>query len=161
MVARRRSRSSPVRTLLPSTRSAWLVCSGAGLCESPVFYSTETYAREYIAECQEGYKVAWRFFEWQATIPTGTSIDISLQTKAEDDADYEPAPAVLLDSITESSDPATWVHGTDTVDEVLSDAEIGSLSYLKVSMTFNPNADGNIAPVLTAWRQNYDCLPAE
>ncbi|HEX2876125.1 MAG TPA: hypothetical protein VHP33_32965 [Polyangiaceae bacterium] len=138
-----------------------LVCSGAGLCEDPVFFSTETFAREYVAECQDGYKVAWRSFEWQATIPAGTSIDISVQTKNEDDADYLPATGVLLDSITDSTPAATWVHGTETVDEVLSDAEVGSLAYLKVSMTFNPNPDGNSTPTLNAWRQNYDCLPAE
>lgn len=138
-----------------------LVCSGAGLCENPVFYSTETFQREYVAECQDGYKVAWRFFEWQATIPTGTSIDLSVQAKNEDDADYAPAAGVLLDSITDSTPAATWVHGADTVDEVLSDAEVGSLAYLKVSMTFNPNSDGNSTPILNAWRQNYDCLPAE
>ena len=33
------------------------MCNGAGLCANPVFYSTETYEREYLAECPDGYKV--------------------------------------------------------------------------------------------------------
>jgi len=138
-----------------------LVCNGAGQCANPVFYSTRTYEREYIAECPDGYKVAWRFFEWQATIPTGTSIDLAVQTKPEDDSLYEPDPAVTIGSIDETTTAGEWAHGLATVDEVLEDAEVGSRAYLKVSMTFNPDVNGQISPVLTAWRQNYDCLPAE
>lgn len=138
-----------------------LICNGAGQCASPVFYSTETYEREYIAECADGYKVAWRDFEWQATIPTGTSIDLAVQTKPEEDALYEPDPGASLDSISETTMAGEWVHGSTTVDEALASADVGSRSYLRVSMTFNPDADGQISPVLTAWRQNYDCLPAE
>jgi len=138
-----------------------LVCNGSGQCANPVFYSTETFEREYIAECPNGYKVAWRFFDWQATIPTGTSIDLAVQTKPEDDAAYEPDPAVALDSISATTMAGAWVHGDETVDEVLASADVGPRSYLRVSMTFNPDVDSQISPVLTAWRQNYDCLPAE
>jgi hypothetical protein len=138
-----------------------LVCNGSGLCANPVFYSTQTFEREYVAECDPGYKVAWRFFEWQATIPDDTSIDLSVQTKSQDDAVYEPVAGASLGSITETTTAGEWVHGDDTVDEVLASADVGSRSYLKVSMTFNPDSDGTISPLLSAWRQNYDCLPAE
>jgi len=138
-----------------------LVCNGSGMCANPVFYSTQTFEREYVAECDPGYKVAWRFFEWQATIPDDTSIDLSVQTKSQDDAVYEPVAGASLGSITETTDAGEWVHGEDTVDEVLASADVGSRSYLKVSMTFNPDSDGTISPLLSAWRQNYDCLPAE
>jgi hypothetical protein len=138
-----------------------LVCDGAGQCASPIFFSTETFEREYVAECPPGYKVAWRFFEWQATIPNDTSIDLEVQTKPKEDAAYEPVPSVALDSIVESSAPTKWVHGTVTVDEALASENVGSRAYLKVVMTFNPNNDGNVSPILHAWRQNYDCLPGE
>jgi hypothetical protein len=138
-----------------------LICSGAGRCADPVFYSTETFEREYVAECAPGYKVAWRFFEWQAAIPDGTSIDLQVQTKFEDDATYAPVPGVALDSIIASSPAGAWVRGSLTVDEALATKGVGSRAYLKVAMTFNPNNDANSSPNLRAWRQNYDCLPAE
>jgi hypothetical protein len=138
-----------------------LICSGAGQCANPVFYSTETFEREYLAECPAGFKVTWRFFEWQATIPDGTSIDLAVQTKHEDDAPYAPVPGAALDSIVDSSAAGKWVHGSLTVDEALATKDVGSRAYLKVAMTFNPNNDGNVSPSLRAWRQNYDCLPAE
>jgi hypothetical protein len=126
-----------------------------------VFYSTQTFEREYVAKCAAGFKVAWRFFEWQATIPDGTSIDLSVQSKPQDDAIYEPTFGADLGSISETTAADEWVHGEDTVDEVLASADVGSRSYLKVSMTFNPDADGTTSPLLSAWRQNYDCVPAE
>jgi hypothetical protein len=138
-----------------------LICAGTGQCASPIFFSTETFEREYVAECPAGYKVAWRFFEWQATIPNGTSIDLEVQTKSKDDAAYVPVPSAGLDSITVSSPPDKWVHGTLTVNEALATKNVGSRAYLKVAMTFNPNNTGNVSPILRAWRQNYDCLPGE
>jgi hypothetical protein len=138
-----------------------LICTGTGQCASPVFFSSETFEREYVAECPPGHKVAWRFFEWQATIPDGTSIDLRVQTKREDDAAYVPVPSVALDSIVESSAPDKWAHGELTVDEALATESVGSRPYLKVAMTFNPNDGGNVSPILRAWRQNYDCLPGE
>jgi hypothetical protein len=138
-----------------------LICNGSGTCANPVFYSTETFEREYVAECPDGFKVAWRFFEWQATIPSGTSIDLSVQSKPQDDASYEPAGGVAMASISETTTADEWVHGDETVDEALASADAGSRAYLKVSMTFNPDPSGTTSPLLSAWRQNYDCLPAE
>ena len=140
---------------------AGLLCDGSGKCANPIFYATQTYQREYVASCPTGTKVAWRFFEWQATIPADTSIDLAVQTRATTADTHQPVTPVVLGSITASTSGSVWEHGSSTVDEVLSDADVPSLDRLLVSMTFRPPSDGSTTPELDAWRMLYDCMPAE
>jgi hypothetical protein len=138
-----------------------LICGGSGTCTNPEYYSRQSYQREFIAGCPSGTKVAWRFFEWQATIPTGTSIALAVQTRASLADTYRPATALSLGSISASTSGTTWVHGTSTVDQVLVAAAVPSLDRLLVTMTFNPKSDGSVTPELDAWRMQYDCMPGE
>jgi hypothetical protein len=138
-----------------------LLCDGSGKCTNPTYYAVQTYQREYVASCPAGTKVAWRFFEWQATIPVNTSIDLAVQTRAETTDSYQPTTAVVLGSITASTSGSVWEHGPSTVDQVLSSADVPSLDRLLVSMTFKPPSDGSTTPELDAWRMLYDCMPGE
>jgi hypothetical protein len=138
-----------------------LICAGTGKCSNPEFFNTVTYQRQYQAICPSGTRVAWRFFEWQSTIPSGTSIDLSVQTKRKATDSYVPATALSLGSITSTTAAGVWARGTTTVNQVLTAASLVSMDYLLVSMKFKPNSAGDAAPSLSNWRQNYDCVDAE
>jgi hypothetical protein len=138
-----------------------LVCGGASKCINPDYFVKQTYQREFVASCPTGTKVAWRLFEWQSTIPVGTSIDLAVQTRTTTTDPYQPAMAVALGSISTSVGGTSWGSPASTVDQVLSAATVPSLDRLLVSMTFNPTSDGATTPELDAWRMGYDCKPAE
>jgi hypothetical protein len=138
-----------------------LICGGSGTCTNPDYYTQRSYQREFVAGCPSGTKVAWRFFEWQATIATGTSIALAVQTKALSTDTWRPTTALALGSISATTTGTTWVHGASTVDQVLTAAKIPSLERLLVTMTFNPRSDGSATPELEAWRMQYDCMPGE
>ncbi|MFO7177664.1 MAG: hypothetical protein DIU78_003090 [Pseudomonadota bacterium] len=141
-----------------------LVCpDGGGLCvrEPPKLFETLSYSREYVAECPAGTAVAWRFFEWQATLPPNTSIQFFVETKGDADDTYRPEAALLAATATTTTPNGAWDRGETTVNELLRAEGIASLPYLRVTMTFNPNPAATAAPTLNAWRQIYDCVPAE
>jgi hypothetical protein len=140
-----------------------LICGGAKTCVNPLFYATKTYQREYIASCPTGTQVVWRFFEWQATIPASSSIDLYVQTKVTATDAYAPATPVLMASISTTTATNVWAHGALTADDALKLASpsVGSQAYLLVTMTFKPDSTATLSPVLTNWQQNYDCLDAE
>ena len=141
-----------------------LTCpDGGGTCLSipvPIF-ETQTFEREYVMTCPSSSSVKWRFFEWQATLPTGTSIDFAVQTKQAAGDVYAPATPLPLATATSSTPAGVWVHGASTTEEVLASADLSSRDHLLVRMTFNPDAGGMVAPTLNGWRQIYDCVPAQ
>lgn len=141
-----------------------LICpDGGGVClrlDSPVF-EQQVFTREYAAVCPDATLPEWRFFEWQATVPSGSSIDFSVQTKEKASDSYEPSMPLDVASAATTTPAGAWHRGSDTVDQVLDDASLVSGHYLLVTMTFNPDAGGNEAPTLHAWRQIYDCVWAE
>lgn len=137
---------------------------GGGACFAPPIpiYETQVFQREYIADCPQDAQVEWRFFEWQATIPDGTSIQFFVQTKEDPDDDYLPDNEALVSTADETTTPAdTWYRGPETVHEVLEDEGLTSRTYLLVTMVFNPDDTGTLSPTLNKWQQIYDCMPAE
>jgi hypothetical protein len=141
---------------------------GGGFCLTvpppPVtIFTQQTTTREYVANCPHGTQAKWRFFEWQATVPTGASIVFSVQTKATAAATYQPAMPILLSTATPASGtgPGIWYRGPSTVEQVLATAmpPVASGDYLRVGMTFNPTM--MVSPRLHEWRQIFDCVPAE
>jgi hypothetical protein len=141
-----------------------LTCpSGGGLCihEPEPLFETQVYPREYVAECPYGSVPKWRFFEWQATIPSGASVQFFVQTKQEVGDSYQPALALLSSTATTTTASNQWQRGPNTVAHVLGEAGLPSWKYLLVSMVFNPNATGTEAPTLQAWRQIHDCEPGQ
>jgi hypothetical protein len=150
--------------------------AGGGVCFIPPLptvpsYGVATTTRDYVANCPTGTQPAWRHFEWQATTPTGTSIDFRVQTSPDPmTTAYTPAPPGRLLATAQvammpvsASGPGTWYRGSQTVDQVLASATppLPSWNYLRVVMRFNPNMAGSAAPTLHQWRQIYDCLPAQ
>ena len=114
------------------------------------------------ATCPDGTDPKWRYLEWQATIPTGTSIVFEGQTKATAAATYAPTPTLaLLGTASATTAAGTWTRSSTTVEAALSAAGLTSRAYLLVTMTFKPNGTGSAAPTLNNWRQIYDCVPAE
>ena len=141
-----------------------LSCPAAGgLCFNPttVVYTPQTYTREFVGTCPAGTHPVWRYFQWQATIPTNTSIAFSAQTKELAADTYAPAVPLNIGTATVSTPTPSWSQGPSTVDSVLVGAGLASKQYLLVSMLFTPNAGGSLAPSLQAWQQNYDCLASE
>jgi hypothetical protein len=122
-----------------------------------------TFTRDYQAVCPPGNKVVWQFFSWQATVPSGTDITFSAQT-ANDQLGLDTAAKVGAGKATDTTTPAgTWGHDAHTVDWHLANDISGnalkSLSWLRVSMQFNPL--NRSTPLLTSWRQAFDCIPYE
>ncbi len=133
--------------------------------------STVTFTRDYQAVCPTGTKVEWEFFFWQSIVPAGTSIAFRAAT-ATTLAGLPPAPpgaaptTVPIGTATTTTPvmPAgTWSQDAQTVADHLKLEPPGpaqfSQDFLRVYMTFNPS--GGAAPTLAAWRQTYDCVPAE
>jgi len=127
---------------------------------SPI-YTPQSLNREYIASCPYGTYPAWRFFEWQASIPTGSSIGYSIQTRQLATDAYKPTVALAMATATTTTAAGTWDRGPNTAGQVLSNANQAPLDYLQVTITFNPNPAGTAAPTLLNWRQVYDCLPSQ
>jgi hypothetical protein len=141
-----------------------LTCpSGGGLClvVPPKLFEDQTTTREYTATCPSGKAVKWRFFEWQSTIPTATSIDFYIQTKQKVTDSYLPATKLAMATANQTSAANQWLRGAKTNDQLLVAAGLVSMPYLQVTMTFHPNAPGTLAPTLLAWRQIYDCVDSE
>jgi hypothetical protein len=137
--------------------------AGGGACVffSPPKFEEQVYEREYLAECPFGTHPAWRYFEWQATVPDGARLDFEVQTKLDEDSDYAPASPIGIGSTDETTPANSWQRSDTTVDAALQAEDLASLPYLKLRITFVPTPDGDFPPVLNNWRQIYDCLPAE
>lgn len=137
--------------------------AGGGVCVffTPPKYEEQVYEREYVAECPFGTHPVWRYFEWQATIPTGARLDFSVQTKLEEGDDYRPSTPINIGSATLTTPDNAWQRSSTTVDDALKSKGLGSFPYLKLQVRFVPTPDGNAPPVLNNWRQVYDCVPAE
>jgi hypothetical protein len=141
-----------------------LVCPAAGgVCqlEAQSAYTAQTYEREFVAECPAGMHPVWLEFEWQATIEAGTRIEFRIRTRPDDASPYEPSVGLFLAAAETTTLENEWDSGEDTVDEVLVANEFASQEYLLVSMTFEPDENGDRAPTLHNWRQIYDCIPSE
>ncbi|MGC4089238.1 MAG: dickkopf-related protein [Polyangiaceae bacterium] len=138
-----------------------LLCDGTGKCANPAYFASATYKREYVATCAAGKAPVWRLFEWQSTIPTGTSIDLSVQTKRLATDSYLPSTALSYGTISATTATGVWAHGSSTANQVLVGGGLRSLSYLLVTMKFNPSSGGATTPSLLNWRQNYDCVDVE
>ncbi len=141
-----------------------LTCpSGGGLCvqEPPKLFTPQTNTREYVANCPTGTFPKWRFLEWQSTVPSGTNIAFSVQTKNQASDAYLPASPLLYATATQTTAANQWQRGTTPMETLFAGVPLISRNYLLVSMVFTPNSAGSLAPTLTGWRQLYDCVPAE
>jgi hypothetical protein len=120
--------------------------------------SPVTFTRTVQANCQSGFTPRWGFFEWQATIPAGTSIAYSVQT-APDGTGGLPGTfgtAVSIGSATTTTPPMTYSM-SGSVDTDLTMAGQSSKDWLQINMLLTPS--GTVSPILTEWQMLYDCVP--
>jgi hypothetical protein len=144
-----------------------LLCpSGGGLCyqEPPLIFETQTLTRNYTADCDAsgtGNEPAWRFFEWQATIPTGTNIEVLAQTRDSSSESWKPASPILVATITQTTVGNQWLRGSLPTNTLLKQNGEASFKQLLVTLRFNPNSSGTLAPTLHKWRQIVDCVDGQ
>jgi hypothetical protein len=128
----------------------------------PPYPSPVTFTRDYDGACPVGTKVVWRFFDYQTVTPSDSSIVFNAQT-ASTAAGLGAAPSVALTTVT--GPPITTWTGVDVGAKLVPtygpDPTSASQEFLRVTITLNPSTDEYSAPTLTAWRQNFDCVPSE
>lgn len=134
----------------------------SGECRRPpplARYQPATFVRDFHAECPHGTLPFWKFIEWQAKLPAGTSIDY-VAASASTQAELAMAGAVYL-ATANPPDTSTWTTWSDqdseSIDAKLMAQGYPSRDWLRVTMTLNPDATLIHSPVLTSWRMVYDC----
>jgi hypothetical protein len=141
-----------------------LLCpTGGGLCyqEPPLLFEVQTTTRTYVADCASGTLPAWRFFEWQATIPTGTAIEVYSQTRESSSEAWDPGSPLLVATMSSTTASGQWFRGSLPTSSVFKNAGVGNYKELLVTLKFIPNSSGTLAPTLHNWRQIVDCVPGE
>jgi hypothetical protein len=135
----------------------------SGTCALPppvTLFSTATFTRDFTATCPSDTKPVWQLFEWQAVLPTGTSITIKARSTDDSSMLASATPLVNIATVVPPSTTG-WAGSTSTVDASLKAASWASRNYLRVEMTMNPSSDRYSTPSLTNWRVTYDCPPVE
>jgi len=147
-----------------------LICVDAK-CSSPPPVTAilpQNYERIYRADCMDGSKVVWRFFDWQTVTPaTGSRLEFFAETQADPNLfstlPVAPNP-INSDTVVKigsaSGAPVTLWTG-NAVDPLLEAKMLKSQEYLKVTVRFMPNSEFSASPTLKNWRQSYSCVPAE
>ncbi|MGC4089034.1 MAG: hypothetical protein QM756_14255 [Polyangiaceae bacterium] len=136
-------------------------CANA-VCTVPpplVLYSPGTLTRDFTSECVAGKRVVWQVAQWQALIPTGTSISLRAATSTTS-AGLATATSVLAGTAS-PPDTTTWATNPINIETQLQAIGQTSRKYLRLAMTMNPSSDALKAPTLTNWRVIYDCLDSE
>ena len=108
---------------------------------------------DFAGSCLSGLVPVWHFFDFQTHTPGDSSLTFSAQT-ADTQGALSSAPSVTLADVT-GPDITTWT-GVD-VDPKLQSINQQSRTYLRVTIVAQPATDGG-APVLTHYRQSYDCV---
>jgi hypothetical protein len=155
----------------PTDCCTGLACIGA-VCSVPptvLAFAPSNYERIYEADCAEGSKPVWRFFDWKAVTPdTNSELEFYAETQT-DPTLFATLPdyptAVLADDVvflgTASGPTLTdWV-GVSVSERLEADKMLKSQQYLKITIRFVPNSEHTESPVLKNWRQSYSCEPAE
>ncbi|HET9934210.1 MAG TPA: hypothetical protein VFQ35_26090 [Polyangiaceae bacterium] len=127
-------------------------------------YNPVTFTLDFSATCSGVLKPVWRELDWQASIPTGASIDFSGQT-ASTVAGLASAQSVKLGSATTSTALPAWdvaVIETSTDGAFrTANPRIASASQFRLTVTLNPTSDQKASPTLSQWKVQYDCVDTE
>jgi hypothetical protein len=162
-------------------------CGASGLPPAPQpshWFSTETFTKDYCMAPSSGGNsggcpyscsqansaVVWRNFDWTAIISGesdgGTWGDSGLGPSIT----FQVATAntqAALGTAADAGGPTTYTLATDrttgSYQYDVSNAILPSKSgiWLRVTMTLSPDSTNQIAPILTAWQQIYDCEPSQ
>jgi hypothetical protein len=132
-------------------------------------YAPATFTADYSKTCPTGLRPVWRELDWQATIPTTSSIAFSAQTAAPPPDGGTPSYAGVQAVVLASATTSTTLPGFDVA---LIDVSPGgafetasppvvSAGDLRLTITLQPTSDGSATPVLLAWQVKADCVAAE
>lgn len=143
-------------------------CSGrlcsAGKCKDPppitLYGLSATYTRDFTNPCTPDKAPVWRFFDYQADLPAGTSIVVRARTAATTAALPTATPLVTVGTAN-PPDTTGWTSFPQTIEGALTAAGGRSLATLRLEITLNPSADQSRAPTLTNWRTSVNCEPIE
>jgi len=111
---------------------------------------------DFAGACTSGLVPVWHFFDFQTHTPSDSSLAFSAQS-ADTQAALSATPSVALATVT-GPDITTWT-GVD-VDPKLQSIGQKSRTYLRVTIVETAASDGS-QPVLTHYRQMYDCMPGQ
>ena len=145
--------------------SAGSICVN-NVCQKPppVFvYQSDGFSRVYAASCADASQMpVWREIQWKGSIPAGASIDFSVQT-ADTEAELATAPAAVLVQSATTADLAAWTTSSQAVAQALLDAKpdpIVPKNVIRLIVKLNPTPNKQATPVITDWRQLFDCKDA-
>jgi hypothetical protein len=135
---------------------------GSGVCDPAppiVLYNPSTFVTNYQATCPSGTYPTWRFFYWETTTPTGTSIGFTAQTSI--DGSTWGAPVAIGTAAPPPVVTPTWTSAAFTVDQALQASGQLSRPYLRVTAALTPDSTKTLAPTLNNWQVTYDCPSTE
>jgi hypothetical protein len=124
--------------------------------------------RIYEAECRFDELPVWRFFDWKATTPaTNSFIEFWAESASHPDgfSSLPAAPTAVSDGRVvylgkaSGTGSSTWT-GND-VGALFDAARLTQYPYLKVTMRFAPNQELTASPLLSDFRMNFSCVPAQ
>ena len=131
------------------------------------YYYPATFTEQFTATCPAGQTMKWREVDWQATIPSGASIDFSAQTSS-DFVTLDPAtPLLVAHATTNTSLPNFDVSYIDLADKggggafATATPPVPSQADLVLTIRLNPTPDQLSTPNLAAWKVRYDCVDAQ
>jgi hypothetical protein len=158
-------------------------CSG-GTCQVPPvagYPAAATVAYDFQGVCTGGVVVVtgdasatmgqapiWEFVQSDQTVPTGTSITITLQTATTEAGlstatmtpSYSISSTVTLPSYL-SSPQVGSPSVAETVDQYLKANNLASQTWLRVNVTLNSSSNRMSAPTLTSLEPTFDCAATE
>jgi hypothetical protein len=142
----------------------------ANLCTKPPplpTFNPANFTRQYASECGTGTLPVWRFFDWQATTPADSYIEIWAET-SDDPSTFRslpPAPdAVAITGVVKvftisGASMMGWT-GRD-VGAAFTAANVAQHKFLQITARLVPTSNHADTPIFSAWRQAYSCPPQE
>ena len=129
-------------------------------------FQPATFVQDFTAACPPETQPFWRDFDWQATVPTGTTIDFAAQTGDSLELLGPDVPVYLgKATATTSVGPTKAKYDALLIDTGLTgtgafninNPVVLSKKVLRIMITLNPNEDKTVAPRLQHWKVQYDC----
>jgi hypothetical protein len=141
-----------------------------GLPPGPPPYKSATFTQDFTGTCPSGQSIAWREFDWQADIPSGTNIVFAAQSGPNTSGLLNASPVSLATATASTNLPSydaaiidTATGGTTTGTGPFNKASppIRSDTLLRITITMNPDTNGTITPTLKSWKVQYDCTASQ
>ena len=138
----------------------------SGKCQPPppiTIYKPAQFTRDFVATCPVGQSPIWREVQWKGSIPASGSINFSVQTsKTEAGLSTAPLPSTpLLVTHATTADLVAFTTSSNAVAKVFVDADVLPQVYLRLTILLNPSSDNLSTPILTEWRQLFDCVDSQ